>query len=124
MGYAHPTEMKDRPCPNGWTECAVCKHERACRAGLYHGENIFIKAAEIAERVTHKEAVESVNKIKGLQADTDFWAWWGRTSPPDLHSRIPLPLDGPSAPGGGGVKRRKQPVKKMPEYLKTFGQLT
>jgi hypothetical protein len=38
-----------------------------------------------------------------------------------LHHKDPIPLDGPTAPGGGGVKRRKQPVKKMPEYLKTFG---
>jgi hypothetical protein len=119
MGYAHPTEMKDRPCPNGWTECAVCKHERACRAGLYRGENIIIKAAEIVERVVTAEAIESAEKIKGTwfeeflkQPSEDIWAWMAKWKVPNLHEKEPWQaMSGPSAPGGGSKSNIKKSKK-------------
>lgn len=131
MAYKNPNEMQDRECPNNWTECAVCKHEGDCRAGLYHGEeDILIKAAEIAERVVIAEAIESAEKIKGTwqedflqQPSEDIWAWmgkWNRAS--NLHHKEPIPLDGPSSPGGGSKsKNHKKPQRKVPEYMKMLG---
>lgn len=38
-----------------------------------------------------------------------------------LHHKEPIPQDGPSSPGGGSnTKGKKQPPKKLPEYLKEF----
>jgi hypothetical protein len=118
MVYKHPNEIKDRECPNGWNECTVCQHERDCRAGLYHGEDILIKAAEIAERVTHKEAVESVRSIK-RDMHSEFMAmtpdecmnWFYGYRVQGLHYKEPIPQDGPSTPGSsksGKVKKSKR----------------
>lgn len=113
---AHPKEMEDRPCPNGWTECAVCKHERECRAGLYRGEkDILIIAAEICEKSVMAEAKESAEKIKGTwqeeflqQPSKDIWAWMNKWKVPNLHEKEPWQaMSGPSAPGGGGAKNKK-----------------
>jgi hypothetical protein len=128
MVYKNPNEMQDRDCPNGWSECGVCLHERDCRAGLYHGEeNILIKAAEIAERVTHTEAVESVRSIK-RDMHSEFMAmttdecmtWFYGYRVQGLHYKEPIPQDGPSSPGGGKRKNAKKPKKKLAEYLKEF----
>lgn len=116
--------MEDMPCPHGWKKCFDCMNERLCRAGLYHPDKTIIEiAAEISEKVMHKEVVESIREIKkrnAVAAYTDLDRFYSFRVQ-GLHHTEVNPLDGPSAPGGGGVKRRKQPVKKQPEYLKTFG---
>jgi hypothetical protein len=107
--------MEDRECPNGWTGCEDCLRLKDCTAGLYHGE-----IAEL-EKQRAREAANSAREIIGMQEKEDFWGWWQKSSPPNLHS-IPLPLDGPSAPGGGGKCRvPKKPQKKVPEYMKRLG---
>lgn len=110
-------------CPNGW-DCDLCKYNSLTNTCLYPKSDldIVVLAAKIAEEVVTTDAIESAEKIRGLQADTDFWTWWGRTSPPNINSKIPLPLDGPSAPGGGSKSRApKKPKKEVPEYMKILG---
>ncbi|HUX80400.1 MAG TPA: hypothetical protein VMW10_11770 [Alphaproteobacteria bacterium] len=123
-------EKETRVCPNFWENCEDCKHDFECGAGLYHGEeNILIKAAEIAERVVIKEAIESANIIKGTwqekflqQPSEDIWVWMGKWRTPNLHSVETLPLDGPPKPGGGSKSRsHKKPQKETPEYMKILG---
>lgn len=123
-------------CPHNWNNCELCINLEKCKAGMYEPEtespdtesdlDIVIKAAEISECVVHTEAVKSVENIRGelLQSDANFWEWWGKSSPPDLHAKEPYKcMSGPTAPGGGGnCKVPKKPKKKIPEYLKTFGQ--
>jgi len=105
-------KLNDMECPHDWNNCSECANVELCIAGLYkpnpNDHDVLMKAAKIAEEVVTKDAIESAEKIKGLQADTDFWTWWGRTSPPNINSKIPLPLDGPSAPGGGSKIRVKK----------------
>ena len=123
---------EDRICPNGW-QCENCKYDRECMNGNYHIEtdlDVVVRAAEISEMVVHAEAVESVARIKGTWADEFLrmdedqrWEDYRKYHVADLVSKEPMPLDGPSSPGGGGKCRvPKKPQKKMPEYLKTFGQ--
>ena len=109
--------MEKRDCPNGWKDCWECAKERECFAGLYHGETEepIIKIAAIAEKQVIKEAIKSALVIKGLQSDTDFWGWWAKSSPPNLHAKEPhKAMSGPTAPGGGGMKN----VKKSPKGCK------
>ena len=125
---------EDRICPNGWPNCIECKHDRSCKPGHYHIEediDVVIKAAEVCEKVVQAEAVESVAKIRGSWAERflamteeERWVEHGRYKTPNLQSVEPWQaLSGPSSPGGGGTCRvPKKPKKKMPEYLKTFGQ--
>ena len=101
---------KDMVCPNNWSDCTMCKHERECKAGLYHGETI-VEVAKIVEKQMIREAIKSAVIIKGLQSDTDFWGWWSRSSPPNLHYKEVLPLDGPSSPGGGSKSNVKKSKK-------------
>jgi len=129
-------KMQDRICPNFWENCEDCKHDFDCRAGLYHGENILIKAAEISERVTHEEAIKSVKTLKGnkvtLKGDMvagfmslttdEFMNWFYGWRVQSLHHKEPIPLDGPSAPGGGSKsKKHQKPQRKVPEYMKMLG---
>lgn len=131
LRYAHPKEMVDRPCPNGWAECAVCKHEIDCRAGLYKGEeDILLIAAEICEKSVMVEAKESARSIK-RDLHQEFMAmtheesmnWFYSNKVQGLHHKEPIPQDGPSTPGSGGkCKVPPKPAWKMPEYLKNWGQ--
>jgi|GEM_PF-6819721 len=108
--------MEDRECPNGWSNCEDCLRLKDCIAGLYHGE-----IAEIEKRIA-KEAANSAREIMGMQEKENFWGWWAKSSPPNLHHKEVLPLDGPSAPGGGGKCRvPRKPQKKIPEYMKRLG---
>ena len=105
-------EKIERDCPNGWWNCELCARERECKAGLYHGEiDRVVEVADIAEKQIVKEAIKSALVIKGLQSDNDFWGWWSRSSPPNLHAKEALPLDGPSSPGGGSKSNVKKSKK-------------
>jgi len=121
---------EDRLCPNKWINCEDCKYVRECTPRNYHIETdleVVIKAAEAAERSVNAEVKKVVRETWAQKYDRmtedERWQDYYRYHVPDLMSREPLPLDGPSAPGGGGKCRvPKKPQKKMPEYLKTFGQ--
>ena len=105
--------MEERDCPNGWNNCEECARERECKAGLYHGETI-VEVAKIVEKQMIKEAIKSALVIKGLQSDNDFWGWWSRSSPPNLHEKQPIPA-GEGCPGGGSsnnVKKTNKGTKK------------
>ena len=115
-----------RLCPNGWEDCSLCKYVSLDNTCLYAPEadiDIVVLAAKIAEEVVTADVIESAEKIKGnLQSEEDFWAWWGRSSPPHFNEKPVLPA-GPSEPGGGAKNRApKKPAWKMPEYLKNWGQ--
>ncbi|WP_407310546.1 hypothetical protein [Desulfosporosinus sp. SB140] len=133
-----------RECPNGWTNCELCANYQMCKAGLYYGEpieesifdepeqtgpEILRQAAEIAEKVTQADAIESAEKIKGtwaerfltLSPDEGLNEFYSKHTP-DLHHKEPLPLDGGVVHGGGSKsKRHKKPPRTMAEYLKTWG---
>lgn len=112
-----PKEL--RQCPNGWTDCSLCVNERLCIAGLYKPEEsdieVVIKAAEICERVVQADAVESAKKCRGTWAEEflsmdedERWAEYRKYKPPSLHDKQPIPLGGPSAPGGGSKNKAKK----------------
>ena len=112
-----PKEL--RQCPSGWSDCELCAHERMCIGGLYKPEEsdieVVIRAAEIAEIVVHDEAVESVEKCRGTWAEEfgkmsedERWAEYRKYKPPSLHDKTPIPLDGPSSPGGGSKAKMKK----------------
>lgn len=48
-----------------------------------------------------------------------FWAWWGRTSPPDNNAKEILPAGEPSKKGGSRSKskRKKKPPMRRPYYF-------
>lgn len=124
-------------CPNGWLECDLCKHKKECDDGDYKGEitdiEVVIKAAEVSAKVINAEVRKSVESIRGgswfeefsRMSYNDRMREVARYHPPDLHA-IADPYkaeQGAIVPGGGGKCRvPKKPQKKIPEYLKTFGQ--
>ncbi|MEG6521117.1 hypothetical protein [Desulfotomaculum sp. 1211_IL3151] len=77
------------------------------------------EAAKIAEKQVTKAARESAEKVrerneKGmvplLHADSaSFWAWWGRTSPPNNHIKEVLPPGPPTMKGGSKNRNKKSP---------------
>lgn len=125
--------MQDMICPNGWVECNECLHLQKCIAGMYEpeeDEEPIVKTAKIVEKIMHNEAIKSTESIKGtvvekfskLEGDT-WWREFGKRRASDLHVKEALPLLGGVTHGGGSKsKNHKKPQKKMPEYLKTFGQ--
>jgi hypothetical protein len=111
-----------RLCPEGWVDCSLCryasltigidpktgKRKHTCLYAPKYDLDIVVLAAKIAEQVMHTAAVESAEKIKGnLQSEEDFWAWWGRSSPPHFNEKPVLPA-GPSEPGGGSKNKAKK----------------
>lgn len=115
--------MEDRICPNNWSDCLHCARERECSAGLYHGETI-IEIAATVEKQINKEAAKSANVIKGLQSESDFWGWWGRSSTPNLHAKEPYKcMSGPTSPGGSGVKNCKKEKKGTKPTIYKWGSI-
>lgn len=115
--------IKDMTCPHGWVNCGDCENLRLCMAGLYQSDKSIVEiAAEISEKVVHQEVVESVEMIKRpARAYTDMDRFYGYRVP-NLHHKEPNPLDGGIVHGGGSSnKAAKKPLKKVPEYLKTWG---
>lgn len=125
-----------RECPNGWTDCELCANLQACNEGTYIPEpKPELTEPELATDLG-LDIQESVEKIQ--DARTSERGTWSekfakmtpderlaeiyRYHPPSLHDKDPIPLDGPSAPGGGSKsKRHKNPMKKTPEYMKFLG---
>lgn len=111
-----------RKCPHNWSDCSMCAHERMCIAGLYKPEvsdiEVVIEAAEICEKVVQDEVVEAIEKIRGTWAEKfnamsedERWADYFKHHPPSLHDKTPIPLDGPSSPGGGSKSNAKKSKK-------------
>lgn len=90
-----------------------------------------VNIQEIADKIEQQETKQVIKDAEGIKAKEPelgeherFWRDWARTSPPDsLKQREPINAMSGGIVFGGGSKnsRRKQPAKKMPEYLKTFG---
>ena len=127
-------KILDMPCPHGWNNCTDCKNVDLCKVGLYKPESsdldILILAAKIAEEVVTADAIESAQKIRGTWmeeldrvAGTDeFWTWFYKDKrASNLHAVEPIPLDGPSSPGGSKSRNHKKPKKEKPEYMKILG---
>ena len=108
--------MKERVCPNNWEDCTMCSHERKCIAGLYHGEiETIVLAAEMAEAVVSKTAIESAMKIKGTwfsefstMSEEERWQDYRKYHVGDLMYKEPVKcMDGPTSPGGSSIKYKK-----------------
>ena len=109
---------EDRICPNGWESCEECNYDRSCRPSHYHIETdleVVVRAAEVSDRVTQGEAVESAEKCRGSWFDgfskmdsEERWKDYRKHHIGDLGIKEPIRLDGPSSPGGGGSKGAKK----------------
>jgi len=122
-----------RQCPHGWTDCNLCANLQMCMAGLYRLEEDLekvIQAAKIAEQTINAEVQKNSEGIRGtwmekfdLMTEEERLVEFMKYHPPSLHEKEAIPLDGPSAPGGGGhCKVPPKPPYKMPEYLKNWGK--
>ena len=127
--------LLDMICPHGWINCQECANEETCRAGRYEPKQtdleVVIKASEISQKVVDIEVKESIHKIRGTWAEEflkmsekERWEDYRKYHITDLTYKEPVTcIPGPISPGGGGKCRvPKKPAKKIPEYLKTFGQ--
>ena len=108
-------------CPNGWDDCGICENYEKCKAVMFEPEeetSTIKEAVKIAEKVIQHEAVESVARIKGnmaqefieLSSDERMDRFYSRKVQ-GLHHKDVIPLDGPSAPGGGGKSNVKNSNK-------------
>jgi hypothetical protein len=117
-------------CPNGWKNCDLCEYISPNNTCLLPKSDIdiVVLAAKIAEEVVTKEAIESVEKIRGTWMEEfdqlpegGIWEWMARYRTPHINYKETL-NGGPSEPGGGSKSRvPKKSVKKMPEYMKILG---
>jgi len=118
-----------RVCPNGWTDCNLCAHLKACDDGTYTAElenheletDLGIVIEDI-EPVVQAAVVEPVAKSprgtwysnwNGMTTE-ERWADIRKYRTPSLHDKTPMPA-GQGAPGGGGsngVKQEKKGTKK------------
>jgi len=120
-------------CPQGW----LCNEDCAYYLGIdkcdYVEDTVDLKEIAVKiEQETVQKAKQDAEKIKMksdpqtlINADShEVWRWWGVSSPPDaLIQKEPInSMSGAIEKGGGSNNnRRKQPTKKAPEYLKTWG---
>lgn len=114
-----------RQCPNGWKCGEDCLHfTRGCTTDHPYIATALEMAAEASEMATHNEAVESVEIIKGKPAraytDMDRFDSWRVLG---LHHVEPLPLDGPSSPGGGSKSNVKKSKKGNKPTVYVWGQM-
>jgi hypothetical protein len=99
-----------------------------CDLGVYEPE--VEEQRQIVIREKNQVTVSVVaRKIKRKVAlirtkPDEFWQWWARTSPRDPQNRErDVNLGGRPELGGGSKNgRKKKPLKKMAEYLKTWGK--
>ena len=125
-----------RECPHDWLDCSLCANLKACQAGTYVPEPEPVEREPIPELTPGPEELTTdlgvviprergtwVERLSRMTED-ERWAEYGRYPIPNPQSVEPWQaMSGPSAPGGGGSCRvPKKPDKKIPEYLKTFGQ--
>jgi len=130
-----PNELRE--CPHGWTGCELCANLKACQAGTYVPEPEPESEPDPIHELT--PGPEELTTDLGVVIPSERGTWAERLSqmtederwqeyykyhPDDLISKEPIKcMDGAIVPGGGGKCRvPKKPEKKMPEYLKTFGQ--
>ena len=121
-----------RICPEGWRECELCAHQRACIAGLYVPEQtdieVLIRAAKIAEEVVTKEAIESAHNIKrtwfeefSQMSGEERWAEFLRYHTPSLMGKEVLPV-GEGRPGGGSKSKVKKSTKGTKKAVYAWGE--
>ena len=116
-----------RICPNGWSDCNLCKFDAQCNAGTYVPEpeqsdiEVVIKAAEISKKVIDAEAKKNVESIRGNNWREEGWHEHFMSLSPDqvmdelykydkpgLHCVEPWQaMAGPSEPGGATMKTKK-----------------
>ena len=124
---------EDRVCPNGWESCEDCKYDRGCKPGSYHIETdleVVIRAAEVSERVTQREAVESTERIKGTWSDhflkmdeAERWEDYRKYHIGDLTYKEPVTcMAGPISPGGGGAMKVKKSKKGNKPTVYVWGE--
>lgn len=125
--------MEKRECPHNWSECDACINYQLCKLGVYvppeeneeEQREAVKQAAEKAGEIVYQEAVKSAKKVAVVRANTEeFWRWFNagkRAS--DLRVKEIMPPGGAIERGGGSKsgKRHKNPPKKAPEYLRTWG---
>lgn len=119
-------------CPHGWTNCPDCLHFNKCRFGLYTPElDEDELKVDLGEPIIEIEKPEPKQENKGTWAERFMRMGHSKAleeiykyHSDNLSIADPYKHEvGAIVPGGSkNGKRRKQPKKKMPEYLKTFGQ--
>ncbi len=93
-----------------WSDTPEAEEQRQALADASEQIQIHTKARTDALSLIHATPDE-------------FWAWWGGLPrADDLNRKEIIKLGGPAKRGGGKSRRRKKPKKKIPEYLKKFGE--
>lgn len=124
-----PNEV--RLCPAGWSDCEYCEYVGTDDTCLYVKSDIevVILAAEIAEGVVTEDAIESAQKIRGtwmeeldrVVGSEEFWPWFHLGIRANhANYKEPLPLDGPSAPGGGSKNKATKSKKGNKVYVNVW----
>lgn len=124
--------MKESECPRGWECNELCAYYFKFDGSCTYTEEERVNLKEIAEETEKRdyketmEQTETLKKANEVRVKTEseaFWSWWGQTTHRyTINEKEVLPLYNVPMPGGGSnSKRRKQPTKKMPEYLKSWG---
>ena len=110
-----------RQCPHGWNDCSLCANFKACESGTYIPEPeptpnpnpepiLELEENELATDigiVIPRERETWAERFASMTED-ERWAEMYKYHPPSLHDKTPIPLDGPSAPGGGSKSKVKK----------------
>ena len=118
-----------RVCPNGWVNCNLCANKKACDEGTYVAEledheletdlaiviEVPVEVAVVPTVVAKSHRGTWYSNWNGMTTE-ERWAEIRKYRQPSLHDKTPLPLDGPTAPGGGS----KSKVKKSRTGNKVF----
>lgn len=114
-----PNEI--RACPNGWSDCSPCAYLKACRAGTYTPEPdpepepepdlSELEEDELTVDLSIPILRETWAEQFASKSHNDRMKEFYRYHASDLHFKEPIPLMGPSAPGGGSKSRVKKSKK-------------
>jgi hypothetical protein len=127
-----------RFCPVGWVDCQFCayyddrlKDKIRCSCVPEQTEEpIIVTATRIAAKTIDAEVKKNVESIRGdrhkhfmsLSPDDALREFYQCRRGNDLHYKEPMPLDGPSSPGGsksGKVKKSNKGTKIIVEAWQT-----
>lgn len=115
-------------CPNGWTECELCKYYRLKQCEYdFAEEKVDLKeiAAEVEKSVA-RDARESGEKlIKKRELEEGSLEWFYSMKPPDNNVLEPInAMSGAIVLGGGSKSGGKKSKKGNKPTVYVWGQTT
>ena len=82
-------------------------------------QNDDIKVQKCSDCTAARCYISCPRYLTHYATETEFWDWWGRTSPPDFREREVLPPGEPSGKSSNN-RRKKRQKKKQGDFTTRY----